>query len=612
MRTRSLDDLPFCLGGRHPNTSGPHHFPGNSLPSASVALTSPPHGTGPAMISSSIVQASIVASADLDTLHQLAVTHKGFAAAVRIHLIRKVGHLLLRPTEREDIRQDIVVLSTTGSYTLTTAGWWTDPHPGKHFTGIRTVTLPVRRAVAALRWVCGCPEEAAEPAEVEEDDNVHESQPVSEAGSDTDGDEPEDAKSTPWDFTPSPSLAPTPQEEDSAHRAHPTEAKGQYVEPSDPSAPLPLEEEAADGEEPDDVEDDTEQIEVDPRQEVWELTTAANYVFPTDVECTLETVVLDCLKVDASGGGATEIAGILPSSVKTVILRTRPRLERRDEREELLAELREAPFPLPASTSSAVDIDSPTTDGKQHWALEHEKHMAFHVPAIAGDFTTLILSLEGMHPDALLDTSLVTAPLERIVVVCGLEGCPKGLDPSWRSFTGWAKRPAQKWGVFQALMERFAGQDVRIDVVDAGRVDGDTEDEESSAATTPEPEPDQSTTAPAVGGLQDQLDQQHDAQAQNTSIGTETPPQIGNGDNATPPPAPIPRRTLIGCAYEDLPRREVRDVNYFSLIEEDEDDSRHMKIVADIRYLDSRRDVGRGKPISSAEWKLWTELYATD
>lgn len=166
-------------------------------------------------------------------------------------------------------------------------------------------------------------------------------------------------------------------------------------------------------------------------------------------------------------------------------------------------------------------------------------------------------------------------------------------------------------------MERFAGTDVLIDVIDAHRVDGDLESmtEEVEAMMvegTPEIAPERDVWDGENGS---ELDGEHDgeqSQAQDGPDMADTQDQddpAPDADNAAADPAS--RFTLIGCAFQDLPHRPVVDESYFTLIEDDDDDGR-MKIIADIRYLDSRRDVGRGKAISAAEWKLWTQLYATD
>lgn len=474
----------------------------------------------------------------------LRYTDHSFAAAVTIHLFRG-RHLLLRPTTRYDIKQDIVLLTPTGAHTIRSAGWWIDPTPDTLLKNTTTITLPVRRAVAALRWVYGCSE------------------------------------------------SPSPETE---------ESEG---------------EEGQDGEypvEPISVGDDD--VQVDQAHEAWERIVARSYEWPSDAECALETVVLDCLKGDASGGGPTEIAGIFPSSVRTVVLRTRPRLERLKEREELLGVLWDTHFPHPP-TPSGGDLDSAIYTEGMHWALEHEDDnpnpnqpendkymMAFHVPAIAGEFTTLVLSLQGMHPDVMLDTSLVCAPLERIVVVCGLEGRPEGLDESWRSYHRWAARPALRWGVFTPLLERFAGRNVRIDIVDAGRLDGETEVEPISTTEVGAPKTDRSATDAPSGTAATTVGQETNAQAQ-VAVSNAAPAQ-----DAPPSATPV-ADVLLGCAYEDLPRTAA-DEDYGGITSESEAGERRMKILAEIRYLDSRRDVGRGKVISSAEWKRWTDIHATD
>lgn len=69
---------------------------------------------------------------------------------------------------------------------------------------------------------------------------------------------------------------------------------------------------------------------------------------------------------------------------------------------------------------------------------------------------------------------------------------------------------------------------------------------------------------------------------------------------------------LLGCAFEDLPRHTAAGEDYGGITSEPGAGEKRMKILADIRYLDSRRDVGRGKAISSAEWKRWTDIYGTD
>lgn len=436
MRTWTLGAILVCLADeRHPHFSS-HVSPSSTSCSVSVTrenrITSLVHDA----LASSLVRAAIAAASDTQTMISLRYTDHSFSAAVTIHLFRG-NHLLLRPTTRDDVKQDLVVLAPSGAHTIRAAGWRIDRSPGSLLKNTTTITLPVRRAAAALRWVYGCSE------------------------------------------------SPSPEAEESD------------------------EAEAQDGEypvEPISVDDDD--VQVDPAHEAWERIVKRSYEWPSDVACNLKTVVLDCLKGDASGGGPTEIAGILPPSVQTVVLRTRPRLERLKEREELLEVLHDTDFPHPPTPMSG-DLDSAIYTDGTHWALEHDDDnpnpnqpendhymMAFHVPAIAGEFTTLVLSLQGMHPDVLLDTSLVSAPLERIVVICGLEGRPEGLDESWRGYHRWAARPGLKWGVLTPILERFAGRNVKIDIVDAGRLDGETEVEPIPTTEIGAPKSQSATGAP--------------------------------------------------------------------------------------------------------------------
>lgn len=156
MRNLSLDDHSFGLEELHPRASDPRYPPANFPLSITRARESKLPGLAADAISSSIVQAAIVAAADLDTMIQLTVTHKWFAGAVKVRLVLTIGHLLLRPTQREDIRQDLIVMTTSGPQALATAGWWIDTNPDMGLEEVRTVTLPVRRAAAALRWLCLC------------------------------------------------------------------------------------------------------------------------------------------------------------------------------------------------------------------------------------------------------------------------------------------------------------------------------------------------------------------------------------------------------------------------------------------------------------------------
>lgn len=535
------------------------------------------------------VRAAIVAAADFDTLWALRQTNYQFKSDVDCHLFKEVGHVQLRPTTRVDYRQDVIALSASGPNRIGTVAWWQDEPPQSMFLRTKTVTLPARRAGAALSWLYGRPEvvsppidpHAAQEDREDEDEEFDDPKPSDDedlynsevrpwpssslAASDA-GEDPESEvdEENPWDFVPSsPSSSPSTWDLDDLTPEGETELENMHFF-SDAADFVP----------------------------VWYMQETLDFRFPP-IPCTLNTVVLDCLKVDLEDISATEIAGVLPTSVDTVVLRTRPRIELRRDREELLCMLRYIDFPLnpaPSNLGVVIDYPAPETDaeGPRHWAMEGEKHIAFHTPALAGEFRTLVLNLTTMHPDALLDISLVIAPLERIVVICGLGSWSPALRDAWGNVTEWTRRPDQEWGVLHALLSRYAETNIRIDIVDAARVDAPPQLE-----VAPDVEQTQDTVAITAveqeGGQPAVQDQEENVQVADAEVAPFV--SVAFEDIWR---HPVGMR--LGCEYGALPRAAHADEDFV------EDD----KITADIRYLDSRKDVGPGQAISSAEWKLWT------